>query len=158
MEKTKKFILHACGYTVLMALILYTILAIIGVKDQGMPIAKFLIVLGYGLLAEGAAVLYDSLPLKKPIRLLIHYAIMLTGFIVMYLTSGAAEKGVTGAKIFIATIIFTVLYAITVAILQAFKQIAGNSTSASAAKAHGSTKKASGGSKEYKPRFGGDSK
>ena len=116
MKRVKEFILQSCGYTVLIAFLLYAVLAISGVTDQGIPILKFLAVFGYGLLTAAAGLAYRELPIKKLLRLLIHYSILLLGFVILYLASGAARENV-GAKVFVAVVIFTILYAIAAGVI-----------------------------------------
>lgn len=156
MKKFESFILHGCGFTVLIALILYIFLAINGVLDQGIPITKFLVVFGYGLVISGARELYASLPYGKAARVTIHYIMLLAGFLVLYLTSGAFAT-ITGAKIFIAIILFSIFYtAVMLSVGGVHKLIEKSKPHAPAAKKSGSKQPQK--KSAYKPRFGGDTK
>ncbi len=111
MKKIESFILKSCGYTVLLLLVLYIFLAAMGVTEQGVPIGRFLLMLGYGCLISGAELVYKALEVRKALKILIHYSMLLAGFMVVYLTI----RGITGniaASILIAVTIFTLLYAL----------------------------------------------
>lgn len=157
MKKFESFILHGCGFTVLLALILYAFLAISGVIDQGIPVLKFLVVFGYGLVISGARELYASLPFGKAVRLMIHYLMILAGFLVLYFTSGAFSA-ITPAKVFIAIILFSILYTA----IMLGKSGIGRFVKKAEPQASPTSKKApvKGTQKKggYTPRFGGDQK
>ena len=148
MKKGAEFVLRGCGYTVMIAFILYTVLAISGVTDQGIPIAKFLVVFAYGLLASGAQEAYHGLKAKLPLRVAIHYLMLLAGFIVLYVASGV-NASVNASKIFIAITIFTLLYALAGAIGIGIKRLL-NKTAPTASKKPDPKKKQA---PEYTSRF-----
>ena len=110
MNRLGNFILRSCGYTVLLMLVLYVFLAAIGGVDQGIPFIRFLVLLRYGAFIVSAGEVYKTTSLKKPLRILIHYFILLIGFVPVYVFSGASHS-VNASKIFIALMIFSILYA-----------------------------------------------
>lgn len=157
MKKFESFILRGCGFTILLALILYAFLAINGVLNQGIPILKFLLVFAYGLVISGAHELYASLPFGKAVRRMIHYLMILAGFLVLYFTSGAFPT-VTPAKVFIAIILFSIFYTAIMLSISGIRRLIENtkpqaSPVSKKAPARGAQKKSG-----YTPRFGGDSK
>lgn len=152
MKKFLDFILRGCGYTVMIAFILYTVLAISGVTDQGIPVSKFVAVFAYGLLAAGAQSAYHTLKVNLAIRVAVHYTMLLAGFIALYLTSGV-NASVNASKIFIAITIFTLLYALASAFCVGIKNLVSKSMPATSKKPVQEQKPKS----EYKPRFGSDS-
>ncbi|MBR7117329.1 MAG: hypothetical protein IKC87_06450 [Clostridia bacterium] len=109
MEKFKQLVLTGSAYTVLFALILYIFFSFSGLGENGMGIDKFLLVLGYGMLVAGANLLCSLMKMREIFKNLIHFAILLAGFIVLYiLTMGASQ--VNAGKIFIASFIFLAVY------------------------------------------------
>ena len=109
MKKIKQLLLTGSAYTVLFALILYVFFSFSGLGENGMGVDKFLLVLGYGMLVAGANMISSLLNLKEIFKNLIHFAILLAGFIALYvLTMGAAS--VNASRIFIASFIFLAVY------------------------------------------------
>ena len=157
MKKFEDFILHGCGFAVLLALILYIFLAIGGVVDQGIPITKFLVVLGYGLVISGARELYASLPYGKAVRVAIHYSMLLAGFLILYFTSGAFPT-ITGARIFIAIVLFSIFYTAVMLSMAGIYKLMQKSKPTSSPTAKNGGGKQPREKAEYKPRFSGDSK
>ena len=153
MKKIEKLILQSCGYTVLLALILYAVLAISGVTDQGIPISKFLVVFGYGLLISIAGALYSYMKAKTPLKLLTHYAILLAGFIVLYLCSGVVSN-INPSKIFVAVIIFTVLYVLAAGAIKCLGIAVGKADNKLGKRLENPMPE----KKPYTPKFGGNSK
>ena len=157
MKKIEGFILRSCGYTVLLALIVYAFLGIIGIGGEGITIVKFLVILGYGFLISCAGALYASLPIHKAYRAILHYLLLLGGFIVLYLTSGAA-KSVTASRVFIAIVLFTILYAASLGLIKLVKHMVKKADSKVDLRTNSKAKNTPAKKSAYKPRFGGSSK
>lgn len=111
MNKLKGFLYKTAAYTVILLFVLYVSLALAGVTDQGVPIAKFFLVLGYAALITGAGLVVGLLSCKMIYKIILHYSILLSGFIVIYYNSGVVGSS-NAAKLFIAISLFTVVYAL----------------------------------------------
>lgn len=128
MKKIEGFILKSCGYTVLLLIILYIFLTAMSLTDSGVPVGRFLLMLGYGCLISAAELVYKALEIRKALKVLIHYSMLLAGFMVVYLTI----RGVTGniaASILVAIAIFTLLYALILGAVIGIKRLVGKADS-----------------------------
>lgn len=120
MKRIESFLLKSCAYTVIVTLLLYIALLSLGVTDQGIPVLKFLLLFGYGVLIAAAEVLYNGLKIRKLFRIFIHYGLLLIGFIAVYSLSGITAS-ITPMRVFVIIVLFTLLYCL---VLGAVKLIA----------------------------------
>ncbi|MBR2930998.1 MAG: hypothetical protein IKC32_07190 [Clostridia bacterium] len=111
MNKLKGFLYKTAAYTVILLFVLYVSLALAGVTDQGVPIAKFFLIMGYAALITGAGLLVGLLSCRMIYQIILHYSILLSGFIVIYYNSGVVGSS-NAAKLFIAISLFTLVYAL----------------------------------------------
>ena len=133
MKRIEEYILKSCGYTVLLLLLLYAILAAIGVADSAIPFDRFAVLTGYGFLITGTEVLYKSLTMRTAVKVLIHYSILLAGFMLVYLVIRGLSGNVASV-IFVAVAIFTLLYALLLGAVIAIKRLLGKAESKLAAR------------------------
>ncbi len=122
MDKLKSFVLKSCTYTVLILALCYTFSGASNTSGVGIPWHRFLIVLGYGLLISASEMIYKITSLHKLLRLGVQYAVLLSGFMVVFVLNGNAN-GANPMKIFVAVMIFTLIYGIGWGIVLAVKRI-----------------------------------
>ena len=109
MKTFEKLCLKACGYTVLLMCCFYLFAAIANLEGQYMPVSRFLTLLLYGFIISLAELIYNVLNLKKWQRGALHYVILLSSFLIVFIISGnLVIKG--PASVFSAIILFTVAY------------------------------------------------
>ena len=161
MKKIEAFILESCGFTVMLTLISYAIVAMTNLADKQLSILKFLAILGYGVAIAAARALYRYLPFHKAACIMMHYSILLVGFLILYLSASKA-RGVSPAKVFIAIILFSILYTLFMLaasgvhrLLQRLEKPEDKNTSTTSKK---QPAKSAPTKSAYNPRFGSNSK
>ena len=98
-------------YTVVFSLLIYLLGYINTIETPSMPWHRFLLILAFGMIISFGEWLDDLLSARLYLifRLMINYALVLAGFIFVFIT---LKRGDTPAKIFAAVAVFTVIYAI----------------------------------------------
>ena len=111
MSALKQFLMKASTYTVIILSVFYIFGAFSGITEHGISWHKYLLILGFGLLISAAELLSKLLAKHKVLANLINYAVLLSGFLIIFVLS-TETTGSVATKIFIAIALFTVLYAL----------------------------------------------
>ena len=109
MNAFKQFLLKASAYTVVILSAFYIYGGIAGITEHGISWHKYLLILGYGLLISTAEIISGILVKHRVLANLINYAVLLSGFIIIFVLS-TNTTGSVATKIFIAVALFTVIY------------------------------------------------
>lgn len=109
MKRLERTLLAGCGYTVLILTLFYAFAAVSKFTSAAITFPTYLLIAGFGFIISFAELMYNSLQLKNWIRGLIHYGVLLTAFIAIFIISGNIKSGRASA-IFAAIILFTMLY------------------------------------------------
>ena len=120
MKRVERYLLESCALTVLMMSLIY-ILAIISSPDivPAVQIGRFFTILIFSFLTVGANRLFSIQRLGKPLAFAIHYVVLLLAFTFIFIDLST----LTGPKIFISIMIFTVFYALIFAIVIGTKKL-----------------------------------
>lgn len=108
MKIFKDFILKASAYTVLTLSLFYIYGGISSLNENGIHWTRFLIIAGYSCLIAGVELLNSCLTIKHIFKVIVHYSILLIGFIIIFFTAGTSSF--KPSTLFIAVILFTVIY------------------------------------------------
>lgn len=109
MKRLERFCLRGCAYTVLLLSIFYLFAALSGTVGQFMPTGRFFLIMLFGFIISLAELIYEKINLKFFLRGLIHYAILLCCFFIVFVISGNLQiKG--AGTVFAAFFLFTALY------------------------------------------------
>ncbi len=108
MKIIKDFLLKASAYTVLILSAFYIYGGIAGLNENGIHWTRFLIIAGFGTLISGVELLNSSLTIKNIFKSVIHYTVLLVGFILVFFIAGSAE--LKPSTFFIAVVLFSVIY------------------------------------------------
>lgn len=118
MKHARRILNSGCIYTTLITLFIFTVGALIasseGVERGSLTIGQFLLICLFSFLIAGADTVLISCPFSLPLRLLLHYGVLLAGFLVIFSAAGNLKLD-TGAKIFVAVVLFTLAYAAVMA-------------------------------------------
>ena len=109
MKRLEKTLLAGCGYTVLILTLFYAFAAISEFTSAAITLPRYLLIVSFGFIIALAELMYKSLNLKNWLRGLIHYGVLLTAFIAIFIVSGNIKSGRASA-VFAAIVIFTMLY------------------------------------------------
>ncbi len=158
MRRLEKLFLCGCGYTVLILALFYLFAAISKFASPAILPKNFFLILAFGMIISCADMLYDILNVKKILKAIIHYFVLLIMFCVVFLVSGniAGDKA---ASIFIAIFVFTVLYFVLLLIVTLIKKTvstADDIVEKKAAKNENAAKKSKKAKEPYKPLYKAD--
>ena len=116
MKRIEKTLLHGSGYTVLILTLFYAFAHIAEFDKTSIGIGRFFIVLGFSMLIACAELLYELLSVKRWLKNLIHYFILLSAFSIIFIFGDFyTAKGITA--VFISIILFTILYLLILGIV-----------------------------------------
>lgn len=121
MKQVRDFLARTCSYTVLMLLVVFLFAQVSGLADKGISFSRFAVVFGYALLISIANLIKARLNFGTALKVIIHYALTLAGFIFVYAFLGNMESG-GPAKMFVAVFLFTTLYALISLITWLFRR------------------------------------
>ncbi len=108
MRNIEKILFHGSAYTLLL-LTIYYVFSSFNTPSPTVSLTRFLLIALFGFIIAAAEFVYSMTELKKWLRYLIHYAILLVAFCVIFLTGGFIENR-GPATIFALIIIFTAFY------------------------------------------------
>ena len=121
MKHLRSIFLGGCVFTTVITL-LFSVVAFIINRAEGiygrvsLPVSQFLLILLFSFVIASANHVFFLRRLHTALRLLIHYAALLVSFIFIFVVAGNLH--ITGpASVFISIFVFTVLYAILMAIV-----------------------------------------
>ena len=111
MRKLEKTLYSAAAYTVLFAIFFYVFALATDIDGKSIGVTKFFIILSFGTICAVADLIYSLLNLKKWVKAVIHYGILVSAFCIIFLFGDYfLVKG--AASVFVAITLFTVLYAV----------------------------------------------
>ena len=109
MRRINKLFLTGCGYAILILTLFYAFAAVSQFVSQAIAPGQFALILLFGFVISFAEFMYEELKVKKVFKCLIHYAVLLVAFYLIFVISGNISVQ-RPAAIFGAVVIFTVLY------------------------------------------------
>ena len=115
MKKIESLLFHSTAYTVLILLMFYLFGVASDFTDAYISFPTFMTILGFGVIISLAGMIFGIKKIHMALRTLIHYAVLLIAFCVIFISAGNISSGGQGA-IFISVAIFTVFYFIIFAI------------------------------------------
>ncbi len=120
MKYIRRIFTSGCIWMTGISLVFFAVAALINSTEQtfgtlGISFPQYLLILLFSFLIAGAGLLLSLPRLHVALRILIHYAVILTGFIVIFAVAGNLNFD-SSAKIFVAIVIFTFFYAIIMAV------------------------------------------
>lgn len=119
MKIFKKFFLNACMYSVLILTLFYAFAAVSEMSEAVMTVDKYFTILGFGAVISASVLIFDT-KINFFLKYAINYAVLLTAFSVIFLTSsGSSENAV--ARVFVAVVLFTIIYALALLFTYLFK-------------------------------------
>ena len=109
MRRIHKLFLVGCGYAVLILSLFYTFAAISNFGSQAIAPGQFALIVVSGLVIALAEFIYEQLKIKKSLKCVIHYIVLMIAFCLIFIISGkiSAQKP---AAVFISIILYTLLY------------------------------------------------
>lgn len=129
MKHLRSILTGGCVFTTVITL-LFSIVALIINRAEGiygevsLPVSQFLLILLFSFVIASANHVFFLRRLHTALRLLIHYSALLVSFIFVFVVAGNLH--ITGtASVFIAIFVFTVLYAVMMAIVLSFLRAVG---------------------------------
>lgn len=109
MRRIEKRFLTGCAYTVIILALFYLFAAITEFTAPAITTGQFFLILLFGILISAAELIYELLKIRRALKCLIHYGVLLVAFCVIFIASGNIASG-KGSAIFVAIIIYTFLY------------------------------------------------
>lgn len=109
MKRIERLLLRGSAYSVLILTVFYVFALAAKFTSSSLGADKFFVCLGFGMLISFMEFVYESLSVNKLLRFIIHYAVLLFAFSVIFVVMGNIKSSGAGA-IFIAVFIFTALY------------------------------------------------
>lgn len=115
MKKIENLLLKACGYSLIILTLFFAVAALGNFTSAAIDFPTFLLIFVFGIIISTASMILYVQALKPIFRVMIHYAILLISFSVIFILAGKLGNG--GASvIFSAIVIFTFLYAVIFAV------------------------------------------
>lgn len=109
MRRINKLFLTGCGYAILILTLFYAFAAVSQFVSQAIAPGQFALILLFGFVISLAEFMYEELKVKKVFKCLIHYAVLLVAFYLIFVISGNISVQ-RPAAVFGAVVIFTALY------------------------------------------------
>lgn len=109
MRRINKLFLTGCGYAVLILTLFYIFAVVSKFVTQTIAPGQFALIVLFSFVISFAEFMYEILKVKKIYKMLIHYAVLLTVFYIVFVISGNISVQRPAAP-FVAVIIFTILY------------------------------------------------
>ncbi len=109
MRRINKIFLTGCGYAILILTLFYAFAAISQFVSQAIAPKQFALIVSFGFIISLAEFLYEELKLKKALKCVIHYAVLLVAFCLIFIVSGNISVQKPSA-VFVAVILYTALY------------------------------------------------
>ncbi len=115
MNHFRRIFTEACIFCTLITLVFFFFAALINeventFGDVGLSLARYLLIVLFSFLIAGANRLFCAKGLHLALRFVLHYALLLTAFLVIFIAAGNIK--ISGsASVFVAIVVFTVFYA-----------------------------------------------
>ena len=116
MRRIHKLFLVGCGYAILILTLFYAYAAISDFISPAIAPGQFALILASGLIISLAEFMYEELKLKKMLKCIIHYCVLLVSFCLIFIISGKISTK-RPAAVFIAIMLYTLLYFLIFAIV-----------------------------------------
>lgn len=145
MKRIEKYLFEASALSVLITSIFF-IFAKISSPDitPAVHIGRYFTILLFSLLIVFANLLFKLRKLPKILALLIHYVVIILAFTLIFVDL----KGITGPRIFILLVLFTLFYAMLFGIVIGIRKLCARLDSSIKSKTKQEQKK-----EKYKPRY-----
>ena len=119
MKYVRRTLTFGCVYMTVISLIFFGVAALINSAEQSfdkvaISFSQYLLILLFSFLIAVLGCVFMIERIHFLLRILIHYAVLLTGFIVIFAVAGNLRLD-SSAKIFVAIFLFTLLYAAVMA-------------------------------------------
>ena len=88
MRRINKLFLTGCGYAVLILTLFYIFAAVSKFVTQTIAPGQFALIVLFSFVISFAEFMYEILKVKKIYKMLIHYAVLLTVFYIVFVISG----------------------------------------------------------------------
>ncbi len=111
MRKFEKFFLRGAGYTLLILSLYYLFAIIASPTNAFVSGGRFLLILVFGFITALAEFIYSIFTVKFWLKALLHYAILLATFILIFIPLLGIESN-GPASVIAWVVIFSVLYAL----------------------------------------------
>lgn len=109
MRRIHKLFLVGCGYTVLILSLFHLYAAVSNFVSPAIAPGQFALILASGMVISLAEFMYEHLKIKKVLKCIIHYCVLLVAFCLIFIISGkiSAQRS---AAVFVAIMLYTFLY------------------------------------------------
>ncbi len=119
MKHARRILCAGCIYTTAITLLIFAVAALIGNAEglgtkSALGVGQYLLIMLFSFLIAGADTLLFLPTLRLPIRILLHYAVVLTGFLTVFSVAGNLKLD-SGARIFVSVVLFSFFYAAVMA-------------------------------------------
>lgn len=109
MRRINKLVLTACGYSILILSLFYIFAAVSQFVSKSIAPGQFALIVTFGFVISLAEFMYEELKIKKVLKCLVHYGVLLVAFCLIFIISGNISVQRPSA-VFGAIVIYTVLY------------------------------------------------
>lgn len=148
MKKAEKIILQACAYTVLICFMFLLFAQISGFTTATLSFGKFMLLVLFGAVIAVANMLWEIKSWHYMLKLIVHFASLMSAFFVVFVISGNI-KASGGGAILAAVFVFTFLYALIFTITYFVKKSINTVDKKLDSKSSAASKK----EEKYTPRF-----
>lgn len=129
MKQLKEILLGGTGFASVIMILYYLIANLVIGATGGDAVevsgGRFMMILAFGMLISVANYLYGIMSLNTAIRIIIHYALTLVGFALVFIVGQSMEGHNPGAYVFSRILIFTVFYFVFVGAAALVKHLVG---------------------------------
>ena len=126
MKKLENLILRACGFAIVILTLFYTFVTATNSNKTDIDFANFSLILGFGLLISLASMILEIKSIKLPLRIFIHYVVLLITFCVVFIPNGnisPENNNEAPSKLFTAIVLYTISYAVLFSLFAGFKKL-----------------------------------
>lgn len=109
MRRINKLVLTACAYSILILSLFYIFAAVSQFVSKSIAPGQFALIVTFGFVISLAEFMYEELKIKKVLKCLVHYGVLLVAFCLIFIISGNISVQRPSA-VFGAIVIYTVLY------------------------------------------------
>jgi hypothetical protein len=111
MKKLEKILLFGSSYCILILTVFYLFALISGFTSTDLSAKTFFLSLLFGMIISFMEEVYKALKIGTVFKIMIHYAVMLFAFCLIFVAGGNISAS-GGTSVFVAVVIFTVMYAL----------------------------------------------
>jgi prepilin signal peptidase PulO-like enzyme (type II secretory pathway) len=121
MKKLENLLLKASGYTIITVILFYLVAMMGEFTKAALDFKTFMLIFVFGIIISAVNLIFEIQILHKALKILIHYAVLLVSFFVIFFVAGKLGNAATSV-IFSAIIVFTALYAVIFVITYLIKK------------------------------------